>query len=592
MIILINENIIKDGYEFMGYHSSRHRIEGFKEGADLDIDQYEELGRNIWNEYLGDIGSDIDWDDDDDVIRAFDSMNERYHFLFVSRNPIEASSFQTSKYKYGDNLYKVYAKKGSYLLADDPNELEAEIIIQKRGIPLYFEKVEGIDESLLIEVKEKGFFRNMNVFRDISDEDMDKIYEADPSKSKSYVWWLLMIYKMGNLRLEDLYKATEYLEVYERMKAKDKGARSEEDKIVKPEHRDLNRTIKKTVKQNYRGKEQEVVIKVPVINSLQQLFTIIKPYVDNKSIETPSELKKRNFLIRAGKWDVYQVKDYESSCALGSGTQWCTATGKTRKHYDNYTMGFKKGNLYILINRNNNKDKYQLWVSSEQGDRWNYELSDKNDTYFDAEDFLYKNPDAYSFFMSVLGNKEYLHNIKNIIGKQIANLRTSEGEDVKDYVVDWMDKINVVYENFRSKKKELPAYIFSNRIIYAINYDNLRVFKYTYPRTKQVVITLFDLITEVDNIGDMMPINKYKYKGRDVWVIRDGVYGEDITLFENVAFKKNEKNDRLVYIRDGNQYYKYNFMSDSKKEIYKDKIRFALSFLKDKNLKIADYSLD
>ena len=35
-------------------------------------------------------------------------------------------------------------------------------------------------------------------------------------------------------------------------------------------------------------------------------------------------------------WEIWIPETYEASCALGSGTHWCTATGNTRGYYDDY----------------------------------------------------------------------------------------------------------------------------------------------------------------------------------------------------------------------------------------------------------------
>ena len=60
-------------------------------------------------------------------------------------------------------------------------------------------------------------------------------------------------------------------------------------------------------------------------------------------------------------FDVYKLpkgrKDlYGTSCELGSGTEWCTATGRTRKHFDDYIA---KGPLFIFI-KPGSDEKYQF----------------------------------------------------------------------------------------------------------------------------------------------------------------------------------------------------------------------------------------
>ena len=52
---------------------------------------------------------------------------------------------------------------------------------------------------------------------------------------------------------------------------------------------------------------------------------------------------------------------YGASCELGSGTEWCTATGKTRNHFDSY---IQKGPLFIFISPSG--EKYQFSYEGNQ----------------------------------------------------------------------------------------------------------------------------------------------------------------------------------------------------------------------------------
>lgn len=66
---------------------------------------------------------------------------------------------------------------------------------------------------------------------------------------------------------------------------------------------------------------------------------------------------------------------YATSCKLGSGTQWCTATNKTREHFDGYTKGegtTTADDLYIAISKTDKKEKYQFHYA----DNW---FMDRND---------------------------------------------------------------------------------------------------------------------------------------------------------------------------------------------------------------------
>ena len=55
--------------------------------------------------------------------------------------------------------------------------------------------------------------------------------------------------------------------------------------------------------------------------------------------------------------------DDSDNTHLGSGTEWCTATGKDDGYFLDY---IKQGPLYVIINKNNPKEKYQFSYESNQ----------------------------------------------------------------------------------------------------------------------------------------------------------------------------------------------------------------------------------
>ncbi len=167
-----------------------------------------------------------------------------------------------------------------------------------------------------------------HVFREIVDSDPT----TKPNKLGVYCKWILNIYRAENLKIEDLYKVTEYLKLYHRFKYK------------LPIH---ERNIDN-------------------IKSLPDLAMIIEPF------ETPipellskSENKESAFVKSFENYDLYIPKTYEESRDLGRGTQWCTAADSEdgRKLFDFYT---KKDVLYILISKQDPKLKYQLHFKDMQ----------------------------------------------------------------------------------------------------------------------------------------------------------------------------------------------------------------------------------
>lgn len=74
--------------------------------------------------------------------------------------------------------------------------------------------------------------------------------------------------------------------------------------------------------------------------------------------------------LKLGEVDGYEIfklpkgsyELYGASCELGSGTDWCTATGRTDSFFQNY---INQGDIYIIINKSNPKDKYQFHYESD-----------------------------------------------------------------------------------------------------------------------------------------------------------------------------------------------------------------------------------
>lgn len=145
MKIIITEeqyNNIIDNLTFLGYHSSKRELKsGFYKGSVLN-ENYDDIIRYAYMEIISDYDENLENDNFDGMRKTFDDLG--YGFTFVSKTPIKASSWQSDEYKYGNNLYKVYGHGDEHIL-DDPNEINAEIIVSKN--PLYFEKyVENINE--------------------------------------------------------------------------------------------------------------------------------------------------------------------------------------------------------------------------------------------------------------------------------------------------------------------------------------------------------------------------------------------------------------------------------------------------------------
>jgi len=186
-------------------------------------------------------------------------------------------------------------------------------------------------EAMSLEQKYEKFWKKI-----IPEDDFKKVVEADPTKKKNYVKWMVeKLYKNNQLKMEDLYKANEYLKIFDKHKQK-------------LQIKDINQ-----------------------IRTLPDLFDNIRPIYDKLHAGKYEELEsKKEKEIRIKKdaenfyedneWVVVIPKTEEASCYYGKGTQWCTSATEVENTFYGYN---EDGPLYININKRTNK-KYQFHLDS------------------------------------------------------------------------------------------------------------------------------------------------------------------------------------------------------------------------------------
>jgi len=172
----------------------------------------------------------------------------------------------------------------------------------------------------------------------ISDKDFDLIVSADEltsnlekSKLGKYAKWLLRLFAKKRLKTEDLYKAKEYITIF--------------DKLLKSNKltiRDINK---------YR--------------SLPAMYAVVKPYLNRPTISKTEIIKitKQSEAEKLYEDEIFTViypKTRAASCLYGSNTEWCTAA----RNCNNFSYYNKQGKLYIIINKINGK-KYQFHFETD-----------------------------------------------------------------------------------------------------------------------------------------------------------------------------------------------------------------------------------
>lgn len=178
-----------------------------------------------------------------------------------------------------------------------------------------------------------------------------------------YTKWLFRLYTSNKLKIEDLYKAREYLDYFDRYKQR-------------LELKDIGQ-----------------------YSSLQSLYLAIRPFMENS--RQPTSHKDEIRQIKEGaekvyeddKWLIVIPHTQEASCYYGKGTEWCTAANKSYNLFDDYN---EEGPLYININKTNNK-KYQFHFETE--------------SFMDETDAEIAHPIAKTIGLSEGAQKWYLDNV-------------------------------------------------------------------------------------------------------------------------------------------------------------------------------------
>ena len=219
----------------------------------------------------------------------------------------------------------------------------------------------------------KKYYSNIdfkNFFKVVSSDPQTIVKNGVLAKIGKFSKLLLKLHLEGNLKNEDLPKATEYLGlVY----------------------------------------KHNISVDLKKIQSLSDLFQIVRKYyvTNTKDLHKLFDLldkKEYNTLFSGEKWLIYEPLSEKAACYIGVGTQWCTSWGpySTEDSYQDRSNRFSshnnQGKLYILINKRDNKEKYQFHFETEQ-------FMDVHDHEIYLPDFFNENPEVkYFFYPSLLDN--------------------------------------------------------------------------------------------------------------------------------------------------------------------------------------------
>lgn len=190
------------------------------------------------------------------------------------------------------------------------------------------------------------------------------ISNFDPTNNKQYSQWLIQRFIKGFIKLEDMYRASEYLTIFQRTKSK------------------LN---KKDINQ---------------YQNFVEIYQAIEPFLKGDQDVSKSAQRKRmksddnvDVLFDSDDLLVLIPKNKESAIFWGRGTQWCTATTIARNYFEAYN---KRGPLYIIIDRKTN-EKFQFHFEDEQ-------FMDYQDNEINLRDFVLRHPNI----INIIGRDKFL----------------------------------------------------------------------------------------------------------------------------------------------------------------------------------------
>ena len=225
---------------------------------------------------------------------------------------------------------------------------------------------ELIMELTASEIREKYYSDiDANVFNSLVKADPGTVVKDDNIvKIGKYAKILINLFKLNNLKLEDLPKANEYLTIIYKKKI---------------------------------GLDANKITNLSDIYELVKNFVVRDGETDiNKILESLTN-EDYELKLNGEEWYIFKPLTIKGASLLGSATEWCTTWGalstnpKHRDRSNRFEYHDKQGPMYIFINKKDNALKYQFHAPTSQ-----YKNSSDRDIILD--DFLTKNKEILLYF--------------------------------------------------------------------------------------------------------------------------------------------------------------------------------------------------
>lgn len=363
----------------------------------------------------------------------------------------------------------------------------------------FFMLNEGIDDVLNLYKNKKDFFdyltKNDNqIFNRIMS--LDPTSKPEKDKVGKYVKWILKQLKDGDKRLKE----------------KLKSPTKEDDQDI---YDTLNMFHKPNIKNRLKKKD---IFQYKSYEELEDEINKFQFSPDEESSiefgEIQDDVKSGNLEVfgQTDGWLIIIPKNKEMSCKYGeygTKTKWCTANPNINAFHS-----YKKGNLYILLDKNNNLEpKYQFYFPSNQ-------FMDQNDRDIDIQKFFDENIEVFNlFFPNVLKKikkgKEIDYSILPYLPKKYL-MQVFDKKDFSDFVIllnhlyssDDNEKIeNVISEIENNQDKYIAIRNNADMEISKLGFDVEQKEIFLYGIGYWEMDSLLDL--EEGTISDLFSTNQY-----------------------------------------------------------------------------------
>jgi hypothetical protein len=335
--------IVKGMYEIIGLFGFNDLEKGEKvvgkvdklENEPEDIAYGQLIAKNL-QDVINGLDTNVSPEERDDFLQDIYKLPSA-EFIKLITNIIKGNITSTQK----KDLQNLFAQMRQDKAADSADDALLERLEQ-----LIFRADTRLQKPFLLEVSIQDLKTQFVDTQKVSEQDFEEIVTAVGNKS-AYATWLVKKVADELIKGEDIYKYKDYFNIFDRQKRK----YPKQDINQYKTEQDLAAFIDSSVK--LQGEEAEDPSKQKGVSKQDKY--------------------KQFYIGSVDGFNVYKIPEntpdlYATSCELGSGTEWCTATGKTRRHYDYYNT---KGPLYIFI-KPGSDEKYQFSYETNS-------FMDKND---------------------------------------------------------------------------------------------------------------------------------------------------------------------------------------------------------------------